>query len=111
MRAILFLALCLPLLVAGCGRKQGDTGLAAKFKKIDVSSIEADKWHEFASTPPATDGVILWAKAGVVIGSYQVVSTTGQRGPVMMLDLRNGQEEAVPLKPDEKVFVGRRQNP
>jgi hypothetical protein len=110
MRPILFTALCLPLLAAGCRNKQAaESGLDAKFNRIDVSSIPAGKWHEFATVPPATNGVILWAKAGLVKGNYQVISTTGQRGPLMMLDLRSGQEEAVPLKPGEKVLVSRKE--
>jgi hypothetical protein len=109
MRTILFIALCLPLLAAGCQKKQTESGVDNKFRTIDVSSIEAGKWHEFTTVPPATNGVILWARDGLVKGNYQVVSLTGLRGPVMMLDLRTGHEEAVPLKPGEKVFVSRKQ--
>jgi hypothetical protein len=108
MRTILFIALCLPLLAAGCRKKQAD-GLETGFSRIDVSSIQAGKWHEFAIVPPATNGVVLWARDGLVKGNYQVINMAGQRGPLMLLDLRYGQEEAVPLKPGEKVFVSRKE--
>jgi hypothetical protein len=114
MRTIFFIVLCLSLLAAGCRKQQqvdSGFGLDGKYNKVDVSTLQTDKWHEFATVAPATDGVILWAKAGLVNGSYQVVGLSGQRGPVMVLELRIGQEEAVPLKPGEKVFVGRKQNP